>query len=200
LLGNRLAIRTFIHQAYALTLFAGVRCAFDNFYQTRPIWFTNERTVTVVTASLAFYLLFVFSWKIKGRAKPTAAGEIAAKKPGRLRAIMNFVDAYPHHLFFFVPTILLTVLLSLEARRSYLTAAWGVEGLIVFLAVFKLEERAYRWFSLILFLLCVGRIVVVDVWTFDALGRIVSFIALGGVLLLVSFFYARHREILRRVL
>jgi hypothetical protein len=201
LLGNRLANKTLVHQAYTLTFLAATRCAFDNFYQTRPVWFTNERTVTVVLASLAFYLLFALSWRTKSRAKPVAApGEVTAKKPGRIRAAINFLDAYPQHLFFFVPTILLTVLLSLEARRSYLTAVWGVEGLIVFLAVFKLDERAYRWFSLILFLLCVGRILVVDVWTFDALGRIVSFIALGGVLLLVSFFYARHREILRRVL
>jgi hypothetical protein len=201
LLGNRFATKTLVHQAYVLTLLAGARCAFDNFYQTRPFWITNERTITVVIASLAFYLLFTVSWQRKDRGTPvTAVGEITAKKPGRFRAVVNFLDAYPQHLFFFVPTILLTVLLSLEARRSYLTAAWGVEGLIVFLAVFKLEERAYRWFSLILFLLCVGRILVVDVWTFDALGRIVSFIALGGVLLLVSFFYARHREILRRVL
>jgi uncharacterized membrane protein len=92
------------------------------------------------------------------------------------------------------------VLLSLEVRRGFLTAAWGLEALIVFLGVLKLDERAYRWFSLILFLLCVGRIIAVDVWNLDALGRIVSFMGLGAALLAVSFLYARHREILRRVL
>ena len=36
--------------------------------------------------------------------------------------------------------------------------------------------------------------------TLDALGRIISFIGLGAALLVISFLYARHREILRRVL
>ena len=99
-----------------------------------------------------------------------------------------------------MPTILFTILVSLEVRRGFLTAAWGIEGLIVFLAVLKMDERAYRWFSLSLFMLCVARIVTVDVWNFDALGRIVSFLGLGVALLGVSFLYARHRELLRRVL
>ena len=72
--------------------------------------------------------------------------------------------------------------------------------MIVFLAVLKMDERAYRWFSLSLFMLCVARIVTVDVWNLDALGRIVSFLGLGVALLGVSFLYARHRELLRRVL
>jgi uncharacterized membrane protein len=53
---------------------------------------------------------------------------------------------------------------------------------------------------LLLFVLCVGRIVTVDVWNLDALGRIASFMGLGAALLAVSFLYAKHREILRRVL
>jgi uncharacterized membrane protein len=63
-----------------------------------------------------------------------------------------------------------------------------------------MDERAYRWFSLLLFLLCVGRILTVDIWNLDALGRIVSFMGLGLALLAVSFLYARHREAFRRVL
>jgi uncharacterized membrane protein len=75
-----------------------------------------------------------------------------------------------------------------------------VEALVIFLVVMKLDERAYRWFSLLLFVLCVGRIVTVDVWNLDALGRIISFMGLGLTLLAVSFLYARHRELLRKVL
>jgi uncharacterized membrane protein len=36
--------------------------------------------------------------------------------------------------------------------------------------------------------------------TFDTLGRIVSFIVLGVVLLVISFVYTRYRERLRKVL
>jgi uncharacterized membrane protein len=192
---------TFREQSYAMTLLAGIRCAFDNFYQLSPWHFTNVRTVTVVACALLFYLLFAVS---KLRKQP--ANTMHAQKPagnglkGVVHVAWFWIETHEQHLFFFVPTILLTVLLSLEVRRGFLTAAWGVEGLVVFLAVLKMDERAYRWFSLLLFLLCAGRVVTVDVWNLDALGRIVSFLGLGSALLVVSFLYARHRELLRRVL
>jgi uncharacterized membrane protein len=200
-LGRQWSLATFRNQCYVLTLFVGIRCAFDNFYQTSPWHFTNTRTATVVACSLFLYILFAVAQlsKTKGGAQ-VVEGETGAGVWKLLRKIWSMVEMYPRHLFFFVPTILLTVLLSLEVRRGYLTAAWGLEGLVVFLAVLKMDERSYRWFSLLLFLLCVGRIVTVDVWNLDALGRIVSFMGLGVALLAVSFLYARHRELLRRVL
>lgn len=118
----------------------------------------------------------------------------------KFAAAHAWVDRNTHHLFFFVPTILVTVLLSLEVRRSYLTAAWGLEGLLLFAVTLPLGERAFRWFSLLLLLLCVARLITVDVWTLDPLGRIFSFLGLGAALLLVSFLYARYREFIRRFL
>ena len=194
--------RTLRAQCYAMTLLAGIRCGFDNFYRVSPWRFTNVRTVTVTACALLLYVLFAAAKLAKRQPDPKDPGETEKRKRGEagLGYAWRAIEAYPQHLFFFVPTILLTVLVSLEVRRGFLTAAWGIEGLIVFLAVLKMDERAYRWFSLSLFMLCVARIVTVDVWNFDALGRIVSFLGLGVALLGVSFLYARHRELLRRVL
>jgi hypothetical protein len=201
-IGWKLRLSTFRNQCYAMTSLSGIRCAFDNFYQVGPWHFTNVRIATVVACALLMYTLFAATqFRHKGRPDDDRIrSDPRRERWNYFRMIWTALDAYPQHLFFFVPTILLTVLLSLEVRRGFLTAAWGCEGLIVFLAVLKLDERAYRWFSLLLFLLCVGRIVTVDVWNLDALGRIVSFMGLGLALLAVSFLYARHREILRRVL
>ncbi len=190
----------FRDQSYAMTLLAGIRCAFDNFYKLSPWHFTNVRTATVVACSLLFYLLFALSKLSKQPARTDVQKPEGNGPKSLVRQAWFWIETHEQHLFFFVPTILLTVLLSLEVRRGFLTAAWGVEALVVFLAVLKMDERAYRWFSLLLFLLCVGRIVTVDVWNLDALGRIVSFLGLGSALLVVSFLYARHRELLRRVL
>jgi hypothetical protein len=200
-LSRYLHTATFREQCYAMTLLSGVRCAFDNFYQLSPWHFTNIRTATVVACALLFYVLFAVVKLQKHQTDvPDSDGSDGDGAWQKVRAAWNWIRTHEQHLFFFVPTILLTVLLSLEVRRGFLTAAWGVEGLIVFLAVLKMDERAYRWFSLLLFLLCVGRVVTVDVWNLDALGRIVSFLGLGAALLVVSFLYARHRELLRRVL
>jgi hypothetical protein len=199
-LGRRFAL-TFITQSYAMAIFAGIRCAFDNFYQLGAWHFTTVRTATVSAAALLLYVLFVVTQYAKHNRSPEPPeATVTPEQWKNVLGIWSLIETHPEHLFFFVPTILLTVLLSLEVRRGFLTAAWGLEALIVFLAVMKLDERTYRWFSLLLLLLCVGRIVTVDVWTLDALGRIVSFMALGAALLGVSFLYARHRETFRRVL
>lgn len=209
--GSTRKLATFRDQSFGLALLVGIRCAFDNFYQVARWHFTNTRVATVVAASVLLYILFVATQITKQSRKDSALGESSNSRSAgnrflsALRRFWTLVHIYPQHLFFFIPTILLTILLSLEVhnsptRRGYLTAAWGLEALIIFLIVLKMDERAYRWFSLLLFILCVGRIIVYDVWTLDALGRIISFMGLGLTLLAVSFLYARHRELLRKVL
>ena len=58
------------------------------------------------------------------------------------RAALEWFVEREHHFFFFTPTILLTILIALEVRRKYLTAAWGVEAVVIFLAVLKMDERS----------------------------------------------------------
>jgi len=118
----------------------------------------------------------------------------------RVAQWFRWLDEHPQHLYFFAPTLLLTALVSLEVQRSYLTAAWGLEGVVVFLIALKMGERAFRWFSLALLVLCIGRLVLVDVWALNPLGRIVSFMGLGAALMVVSFLYARNREKWRKYL
>ena len=127
---------TFRAQCYAMTLLAGVRCGFDNFYRVNPWRFTNARTVTVTACALMLYVLFAAAKLAKREPEPKDEGEMEKRKSGEagLRYAWRLIEAYPQHLFFFVPTILLTILVTLEVRRGFLTAAWGIEGLIVFLA------------------------------------------------------------------
>jgi hypothetical protein len=79
-----------------------------------------------------------------------------------------------------------------------LTATWAALALLVFLAGLGLRERIYRLGGF-------GgrggarrRRVFMDVWRFDALARIVSFLVLGAVLLSLSFIYHRLAETFRR--
>jgi hypothetical protein len=181
-------------QCYTLVILTAIRCVFDNFERTKLFSPGSSdltyRTVTVVAASMLIYVMFAASkiWKSGPDGEST-----------NLAPLDWFADR-ERHLFFFTPTILLTILIALEVRRNYLTAAWGVEAVVIFLVVLKMDERSYRWFSLGLLSLCVIRIVLFDVWALDPLGRIISFLGLGAALLLVSFLYARHREVLRKVL
>ncbi len=191
----RLALR---RQAYLLTLLLAARCAFDNFYLTEQWHFTTLRIASVVAVSLPLYFLLGVALRKRPATGGAAEPEAQLVKLSLPRRAARWLDANPDHLFFFAPTLLLTVLITLEVRSGYLTAAWGLEAVVIFVATLRLGVRAFRWFSLCLLLLSVARIVSVDVWTLDPLGRIVSFLGLGAALLLVSYLYARHKEFLSR--
>jgi hypothetical protein len=106
----------------------------------------------------------------------------------------------PEQVFFFVPFILLTVLLAVEMRKGMVTVAWGIEAVAVFLFALRAGQRSFRLAGLGLLLLCVGKIMLMDVWRMQARDRYITFIALGCALLLVSFLYTRYRETLRQYL
>ncbi len=62
------------------------------------------------------------------------------------------------------------------------------------------RERSFRLTGLGLLLLCVGKILVLDVWRQNKSDRFVTFIILGISLLLVSFLYTRYSEAIKRYL
>jgi uncharacterized membrane protein len=113
---------------------------------------------------------------------------------------MQLAVRRPEQLLFFIAIGLLTVLLAVEMRHGMVTLAWGSEGVAVFVLALWLAERSFRLTGLGLLLLCVGKILIVDVWQLDPRDRYLTFIVLGAALLLVSFLYTRNREALRQYL
>ncbi len=76
----------------------------------------------------------------------------------------------------------------------YLTASWAVLALVVFAAGFGLRERLYRWLGLAILAAALGRVVLLDVWRLELLYRVLSFMALGVVLLVLGFIYNKYEE------
>jgi hypothetical protein len=75
LVGRWTGILVLRQQAYLLTLLAGMRCAFDNFYQTgASAAHLNTRTVTVISASVLFYVLLGFTLAAKRRGRTAESG------------------------------------------------------------------------------------------------------------------------------
>jgi len=80
------------------------------------------------------------------------------------------------------------------------TVAWGVEAVAIFLLALAVGQRSYRLTGLGLLLLCVAKIVLLDVWGLHPRDRYLTFIVLGVALLGVSFLYTRYREAIRHYL
>jgi len=81
-----------------------------------------------------------------------------------------------------------------------LTTSWTILALVVFTAGLTLRERIYRLGGFAILGLALWRLFLFDVWKFDSLYRIVSFLVLGAALLALSFVYHRFSETFRKFL
>ncbi|MEW6303377.1 MAG: DUF2339 domain-containing protein [Verrucomicrobiota bacterium] len=80
----------------------------------------------------------------------------------------------------------------------YLTVAWAVYALVLFGLGLGLRETAYRRMGLTVLAFAIGRVGLIDVWKLETLHRILSFMALGIVLLVLGFVYNKYQEKLRQ--
>jgi uncharacterized membrane protein len=79
---------------------------------------------------------------------------------------------------------------SLERDFSY-SAIWLVYGAVLMAIGFRNRSAFVRWQALILIAFTTGKVFIYDVSQLGGSYRIVSFIALGAVLLGISFIYQR---------
>lgn len=181
----------FLGQAMLLNLAIVFRAAFHNFYERTYFpgasWW-HSRSAAVGAAVAALFLSLLFAFPLRRR--------LAEAPPSRLRWLLG----RPEQVLFFTAVALLTVLLTLEARTGWVTIAWGLEGVAVFLLALGVGQRSYRITGLTLLLLCVGKIVLVDAWQMDPQPRYLTFIILGVSLTLVGFLYTKYKEAFRQLL
>ena len=186
--------KVFLYQGMLLAAGVAFRTILHNFYERSyfpaPLWDSRWITAGTSVAVLLAALPLAFRLREKG-------GEI----PGvGVSEVWRIFLRRPEQLLFFIPILLLTWLLGIEMRHGMVTLAWGVEGVAVFMLALWLGERSFRLTGLGILLLCVGKILVIDVWRLDPRDRYLTFIVLGAALLLVSFLYTRNREKLRQFL
>jgi hypothetical protein len=149
--------------------------------------------MTVGTTIVFLFLALLVAFRLK---LPPAEEQPANR--GRFGKIVASLNRRPEQAFFFVTFILLTLFLYLEMRaHGMTTVAWGTEAVAIFLFALAVKERSFRLSALGLLLVCVVKIVFVDVWGLAPRDRYLTFIILGAALLSVSFLYTRYREVLR---
>jgi uncharacterized membrane protein len=186
--------RVFLYQGLLIAVGVLFRTVLHNFYERSyfpaPAW--QSRWITVGAAVTLLLAALPFAFQVRRKNEKSA-------ESGLVRLLQSVVRR-PEQLLFFIAVGLLTVLLALEMRHGMVTLSWGVEGLALFVLALWLAERSFRLTGLGLLLMCVGKILLVDVWRLDPRDRYLTFIVLGGALLLVSFLYTRNREALRQYL
>jgi uncharacterized membrane protein len=91
-------------------------------------------------------------------------------------------------------TICAAALVSRQVSGSMLTVAWGILGLALLGFGFPLRDRILRISGLALLLACILKLFSWDLRHLETVPRIFSFIALGLILVGVSWVYTRFRE------
>lgn len=97
-------------------------------------------------------------------------------------------------------SLMITFALWHQFPGRLLTTAWAIEGLALMITGFPLRERILRIQGLALLLVCIVKVFAYDLQNLETLYRILSFVALGIILLGVSSIYTRFGERVRRYL
>jgi len=186
----------FLHQGLLLSAAVLARSTLHNFYERSyfPAPFWQSRSLTVGVSVALLFAALPFAFQLKGAPDERSSG---LNLPVRMWMALA---RRPDQVLFFIPFFLLTVLLALEMRKGMVTVAWGTEAVAVFLFALWVGQRSYRLSGLGLLLVCVGKIVLFDVWDLHPRDRYLTFIVLGAALLGVSFLYTRFRETIRQYL
>jgi len=113
---------------------------------------------------------------------------------------LAIIAGRPEQVEFFVPIILLTCMLALKMRAGMVTVSWGIEGVLIVLLALAAKERSFRLTGLGILLLCVAKVMALDVWGLQARDRYITLIIVGAALVFVSFLYTRYRDAIRQFL
>ncbi|TAK93019.1 MAG: DUF2339 domain-containing protein, partial [Verrucomicrobia bacterium] len=97
----------------------------------------------------------------------------------------------------YVTLWVITLRPELGASGSLVTASWSVLALVLFVCGMALRERMYRWAGLVVLAGALGRVVILDVWKLETIFRVLSFFALGLVLIVLGFIYNKYQEKIR---
>jgi hypothetical protein len=190
LLAARFArLQVFIYQALALLGMAAFRLSMNNFYHLRDAFGSNLSaalwTIGVLAAGVPICL------SIRGNAAQEFRGP-------RWIALLAKRAEQP---MFFVPFVLMAVLLALKVDPGMITLAWGAEAVVVFVLALWAKERSFRLAALALLLLSATKIILWDVWQLnDPTARYLTLIGVGLLILVVSYLISRNREALREYL
>jgi predicted membrane protein DUF2339 len=187
--------QVFLYQGIVLTLLVFARALAHNLfgagYFVERDWQGRYFVLGSAIALLLASLFFAFPLRERFRSSPAPEG---------IFKLLTFLARRPEQLQFFVAIILLTLMLALKMRLGLVTVAWGVEGVLIMLFALAVKERSFRLTGLALLLLCVGKVVVMDVWGLQPRDRYITFIIVGAALLFVSYLYSRYRDAIRQLL
>ncbi len=189
-LGRYLQDTGFRFQSYVVAGLTFARSWATNAYLIGTALGFPERIVTMLPAVAAFALVTALSMR------KTPVGRVTASN--WLFRALQLIDTNPQGYFAALGATLMAILLYYELPVGWVTTALAIEGLILILTGMATEERSFRMYGLVLLLISLLKLVTVDVSGVEPIYRILSYIAVGLMLLTASLIYTRYRSVIER--
>jgi uncharacterized membrane protein len=187
--------KIFLAQALTLLVAVAARAVLFNLFSAPlvagPFW--SSRLFCVGSACAVVLLSLPIGFRLRKMSPATTL-------PGGVAGWAGMLLSRPEQPLFFVPLLLLTILLAVQMRAGMITIAWSALGIVTFLFALLVKERTFRLAGLGLLLLGVGKILIIDMWKLAPTDRYITLIVMGAALLLVSFLYTRYREAILKLL
>ncbi|HZD93508.1 MAG TPA: hypothetical protein VE133_04590, partial [Candidatus Sulfotelmatobacter sp.] len=180
----------FLFQALVMLGVVAFRISLHNFYHLDEAFSSNLSSAIWAIGLLAACVPTCLLIRRQSVESITGSGWIA------------ILGRYPEQPMFFVPFVLLSVLLYLKVAPGMITLGWGIEAVAVFVLALWAKERSFRLAGLSLLLVCAAKVIGWDIW--QQLGsftsRCIAVICVGALMFVVSFLFSRNREALREYL
>ena len=185
--------RAFLAQAIALVVAVVARALFVDLIADSPAGFWRGTLFHIGVTVLILLAALPFAFLLRSRDRFDAP---TVTLPPDLALLLR----HPEQWFFFAAFGLEVVTLAAKLSSGQITIAWSLLGLGVFLFALALGERSYRLAGLSLLLVCVGKILFMDIWRLPLSDRWITFVVLGSALFSISFLYARFGAVMRKFL
>jgi hypothetical protein len=183
----------FLYQGILVTLATFARGMAHNLFGSSYFgarsWSGRYFVVSTAAAILFATLFFAFQWREFCKTMPNVD-----RRSRRASALV----AHPEQLQFFVPIVLVTVMLALKTTVGIITFSWGVEGALIVFFALAVKERSFLHAGFGLLLLCIGKVLAMDMWRLDLRHQVIAFIGVGLAACAVSFLYIRFSHNLRQ--
>jgi uncharacterized membrane protein len=185
--------RAFLIQSMALVVAVVARGLSLDLFAENPASFWHGPLFHLGVAAIVLLAALPFAFRLRGEgrfATPTFS----------LPPDLGLILRRPEQWFFFAAFALEVVALAVKLSSGHITIAWSLLGLGVFLFALTVGERSYRLAGLGLLLVCVAKILLMDVWQLPLSQRWITFVVLGPALVAVSFLYTRFGAVIRKFL
>lgn len=184
----------FVAQALALTVAVAFRTSMYNFYNhsyfAQLSW--QQRWLPAAAAIALLFLGLYPAFQVREWA--ARAGGIFQKQ------LIGPLLRRPEQWLFFAASGLLAVLLYLEVNDARVTIAWALEAIALISFALAVRETSFRRAGLALLLIGIGKIVLLDIWSFNRAQVAVTLVSVGIGALGVGFLYTRFQEALKEYL